>query len=101
MSDENTYKLGDIVRWRDSKIIGSHEYGMVIKKPEVVSGGTYKFVNEVVEVFGVSDSSFIETHPFISLTVFSFGEQRVITLYRNPEEIPYQIEKVDFIEKST
>jgi hypothetical protein len=101
MPAENTYKLGDIVRWRDSKIIGSHEYGMVIKKPEIVSGGTYKFVNEIVEMFDVSDSSYIKTEPIISLTVFSFGEQRVITLYRNPEDIPYQIEKVDFIEKSS
>ncbi len=101
MSDENIYKLGDIVRWKDSKIIGSHEYGMVIKKPEVVSCGTYKFINEIVEVYGVSDSSFIETRPVISLTVFSFGEQRVISLHRNPEDIPHQIEKVDFIEKSS
>lgn len=101
MSDENTYKLGDIVRWKDSKIIGSYEYGMVIKEPEIVSGGTYRFVNEIVEMFDINDSSFITTEPIIALTVFSFGEQRVITIYRNPEDIPYHIEKVDFIEKSS
>ena len=47
----------------------------------------------------IRDSSYIATEPIVSLTVYSFGEQRVITLYRNPEDIPYQIEKVDFIEK--
>ena len=99
MSEIDTYKLGDIVRWRDSKVIGDHEYGMIIKEPEIVSGGTYRFVDEIVEIMDIRDSSFIASEPIVALTVYSFGEQRVITLYRNPEDIPYQIEKVDFIEK--
>ena len=97
--DKNTYKLGDIVRWKDSKIMESYEYGMIIKNPEVVSGGTYRFAGEIVEYIDVPSSSFI-TEPILALTIFSFGEQRVITIYRNPEDIPYSVEKVNFFEKN-
>ena len=41
------------------------------------------------------------TNPLIALTVFSFAEQRVVTLYRNPEDVPLFIEKVKFSEKSS
>jgi len=99
MVDKNTYKLGDIVRWKDSKIMESYEYGMIIKNPEVVSGGTYRFAGEIVEYIDVPSSSFI-TEPILALTIFSFGEQRVITIYRNPEDIPYSVEKVNFFEKN-
>jgi len=100
MVDKNAYKLGDIVRWKDSKIMESYEYGMIIKSPEVVSGGTYRLAGEIVEFVDVPSSSFISTDPIVALTIFSFGEQRVITIYRNPEDIPYSIEKVNFFEKN-
>jgi gamma-glutamylcyclotransferase (GGCT)/AIG2-like uncharacterized protein YtfP len=101
MKKDDTYNLGDIVRWKDSKIIEGYEYGMVIKDPEVVSGGVYKFAEELIEVLDIQDSSFALQHPLMAVTIFSFGEQRVITLYRNPEDVPYQIEKVDFSQKSS
>lgn len=101
MKKDDTYRLGDIVRWKDSKIIEGYEYGMVIKTPSIVRGGVYKFANEVIEILDIQDSSFAIEEPLMSVTVFSFGEQRVITLYRNPQDIPYQIEKVDFSEKSS
>ena len=101
MKKDDTYKLVDIVRWKDSKIIEGYEYGMVIKAPSIVRGGVYKFANEVIEILDIQDSSFAIEEPLMSVTVFSFGEQRVVTLYRNPQDIPYQIEKVDFSEKSS
>jgi hypothetical protein len=100
MENESAYKLGDIVRWKDSKIMESYEYGMIIKNPEVVSGGTYRFAGELVEYVDVRNSSFISAEPILALTIFSFGEQRVITIYRNPEEIPYSVEKVNFFQKN-
>lgn len=96
MAENVIYNLGDIVRWKDSKIAAEYDYGMLIKDPEIVSGGTYKFVDEIVEVFDIRDSSFISSEPMVALTVFSFAEQKVITLYRNPEDIPRHIEKVKF-----
>ena len=101
MSDKDDYKLGDIVRWKDSKVMESYEYGMIIKAPEIVYGGTYRFAGEIVEFVDVANSTFTETNPILSLTIYSFGEQRVVTIYRNPEDIPYQVEKVDFSEKSS
>ena len=101
MKKDDTYKLGDIVRWKDSKIIEGYEYGMVIKEPSVVQGGVYKFANEIIEILDIQDSNFAIEEPLVALTVFSFGEQRVITLYRNPEDIPYQVKKVDFSQKSS
>ena len=101
MENDDTYKLGDIVRWKDSKIIEGYEYGMVIKEPSVIRGGVYKFANEIIEILDIQDSDFAIEQPLYALTVFSFGEQRVLTIYRNPEDIPYQIEKVDFSEKSS
>lgn len=96
MAENVIYRLGDIVRWKDSKIAGEYDYGMVIKDPQVVSGGTYKFVDEIVEAFDIRDSSFTASEPLVALTIFSFAEQKVITLYRNPEDIPRHIEKVKF-----
>ncbi len=58
MKKDDTYKLGDIVRWKDSKIIEGYEYGMVIKAPSIVRGGVYKFANEVIEILDIQDSSF-------------------------------------------
>tara|TARA_B100000900_G_scaffold405230_1_gene414561 strand:- start:717 stop:1028 length:312 start_codon:yes stop_codon:yes gene_type:complete len=103
MKEKEVYKLGDIVRWRDSKIVESYDYGMIIKEPYIVTSGTYRFAGETVEFIDVKDSSFIHGEPVVALTVFSFGDQRVITIYRNPEEIPYSVEKVNFIksEKSS
>jgi len=99
MENESAYKLGDIVRWKDSKIMESYEYGMIIKDPYSVSGGTYRFAGELVEYVDARDSSFISAEPLLALTIFSFGEQRVITIYRNPEDIPYSVEKVNFFQK--
>ena len=101
MSNKDDYKLGDIVRWKDSKIMESYEYGMIIKAHEIVNGGKYRFAGEIGEFVDVANSTFTETKAIVALTIYSFGEQRVVTIYKNPEDIPYQVEKVDVSEKSS
>ena len=95
------YELGDIVRWRASKVSTDYDYGMIIKQPQVVTGGLYSFSEHLADMIDISGETFTMTNPLIALTVFSFAEQRVVTLYRNPEDDPLFFEKVKFSQKSS
>jgi hypothetical protein len=48
----------------------------------------------------IDDDTFRMDDPLYSITVYSFADQKVITLYKNPEDVPLFIEKVTFIEKN-
>tara|TARA_Y100000004_G_C8808422_1_gene366519 strand:+ start:88 stop:390 length:303 start_codon:yes stop_codon:yes gene_type:complete len=98
---ETSYELGDIVRWKHSAGETSHDYGMVIKLPEVVLAGVYTFTNQLVEMMDIEDDTFKLSEPLVALTVYSFGDQKVVTLYKTPEDVPLFIEKVTFSEKSS
>ena len=97
--DHDYYELGDIVRWR-SPLQDTVDYGMVIKAPEIVSAGIYTFTNQIVQIMEIEDDTFRLSEPLMALTIYSFGEQKVMTLYKNPEDVPLFIEKVTFSEKS-
>lgn len=94
------YELGDIVKWRGHKSSTDYNYGMIIREPQVVTGGLYSFSEHLADLADISADTFTMTNPLIALTIFSFAEQRVVTLYRNPEDVPLFIEKVRFSEKS-
>lgn len=94
------YDLGDIVRWRHSKNSTVYDYGMIIKDPQVVTGGMYSFSDHLADIADLSGETFTMANPLVALTVFSFAEQRVVTLYRNPEDVPLFIEKIKFSEES-
>ena len=100
MSKEETYRLGDIIRWKATQISEQYDYGMVIKEPEIVTHGIYTFTEKLIEMFDIEDDTFKMAEPLYSLTVYSFADQKVVTLYKNPEDIPLFIEKVTFIEKN-
>ena len=100
MAKDETYKLGDIIRWRATQISEHYDYGMVIKEPEIVTHGIYTFTEKLIEMFNIEDDTFKMAEPLYSLTVYSFADQKVITLYKNPEDVPLFIEKVTFIEKN-
>lgn len=97
-----SFKLGDIIRWGPSFMVANSDptpsYGMVIKDMETVRGGKYSY-GPVVDQAGEVQMTYIE--PMTAITVFSFKEQRVIVLYQNPEDIPLNIEKVCFNDKSS
>ena len=94
------FKLGDIVRWRDSKMSQDYDFGMVIKEPHIITGGVYSMADHLADIMDSIDDTFVMAEPLSALTVFSFREQRVVVLYRNPEDLPLYIEKVTFSEKS-
>ena len=98
--DQTSYDLGDIVRWRSGLTDNNYDYGMVIAKPQIVSAGIYTFTNQIVELMDIADDTFKLSEPLVALTIYSFGEQRVITLYKTPEDVPLFIERVVFSEKS-
>lgn len=98
--DQTSYDLGDIVRWRSVLTATDYDYGMVIAKPQIVSAGIYTFTNQIVELMDIEDDTFKLSEPLVALTIYSFGEQRVVTLYKTPEDVPLFIEKVAFSEKS-
>ena len=100
MAKDETYKLGDIIRWRATQISDQYDYGMVIKEPEIVTHGVYTFTEVLIEMYDIDDDTFKMDEPLYSLTVYSFADQKVITLYKNPEDVPLFIEKVTFIEKN-
>tara|TARA_B100000963_G_C22571534_1_gene646329 strand:- start:815 stop:1129 length:315 start_codon:yes stop_codon:yes gene_type:complete len=100
MAKDETYKLGDIIRWRATQISDQYDYGMVIKEPEIVTHGVYTFTEVLIEMYDIDDDTFKMAEPLYSLTVYSFADQKVITLYKNPEDVPLFIEKVTFIEKN-
>lgn len=100
MAKEETYRLGDIIRWRATQISEQYDYGMVIREPEIVTHGIYTFTEKLIEMFDIEADTFKMDDPLYSVTVYSFADQKVITLYKNPEDVPLFIEKVTFIEKN-
>jgi len=100
MAKDETYKLGDIIRWRATQIAEQYDYGMVIKEPEIVTHGIYTFTEKLIDMLDIEDDTFKMAEPLYSITVYSFADQKVITLYKNPEDVPLFIEKVTFIEKN-
>ena len=100
MAKDETYRLGDIIRWRATQISEQYDYGMVIREPEIVTHGIYTFTEKLIEMYDIDDDTFKMAEPLYSLTVYSFADQKVITLYKNPEDVPLFIEKVTFIEKN-
>ena len=100
MATEEVYRLGDIVRWKATQISEQYDYGMVIKEPEMVTHGIYTFTEKLIEMFDIEDETFKMKEPLYSITVYSFADQKVVTLYKNPEDVPLFIEKVTFIEKN-
>tara|TARA_R110000824_G_scaffold198415_2_gene382431 strand:+ start:1071 stop:1376 length:306 start_codon:yes stop_codon:yes gene_type:complete len=101
MAKEEVYKLGDIIRWRATVLTEEYDYGMVIREPEIVTHGIYTLTEKLVEMLDTEDDTFKMEDPLYSVTVYSFGDQKVVTLYKNPEDVPLFIEKVDFIKKSS
>ena len=99
MAAEETYRLGDIIRWRATQISEEYDYGMVIKEPQIVTHGIYTFTEKLIDLLDVEADTFKMDDPLYSITVYSFADQKVITLYKNPEDVPLFIEKVTFIEK--
>tara|TARA_R100001015_G_C4543593_1_gene107035 strand:- start:109 stop:411 length:303 start_codon:yes stop_codon:yes gene_type:complete len=95
------FKLGDIIRWRDSKMSLDYDYGMVIKEPHEISGGTYSVVEKLADITDFEGSTFIMSDPVMALSVFSFAAQKVVIIYKNPEDLPLFIEKVNFYEESS
>jgi len=100
MAKDETYSLGDIIRWRATQITEKYDYGMVIKEPEIVTHGIYTFTEKLIDMLDIEDDTFKMKDPLYSITVYSFADQKVITLYKNPEDVPLFIEKVTFIEKN-
>ena len=100
MVNEEVYRLGDIIRWKATQISEQYDYGMVIKEPEIVTHGIYTFTEILIEMFDIECETFNMEEPLYSITVYSFADQKVVTLYKNPEDVPLFIEKVTFIEKS-
>ena len=100
MAKEEVYRLGDIIRWKATQISEQYDYGMVIKEPEIVTHGIYTFTEKLIEMFDIEDETFKMKEPLYSITVYSFADQKVVTLYKNPEDVPLFIEKVTFIEKN-
>jgi hypothetical protein len=99
MAKEEVYRLGDIIRWKATQISEQYDYGMVIREPEIVTHGIYTFTEKLIEMFDIEDETFKMEEPLYSITVYSFADQKVVTLYKNPEDVPLFIEKVTFIEK--
>ena len=100
MAKEEVYRLGDIIRWKATQISDEYDYGMVIKEPHIVTHGIYTFTEKLIDMFDIEDDTFRMADPLYSITVYSFADQKVITLYKNPEDVPLFIEKVTFIEKN-
>ena len=99
MDNEKLFQLGDVVRWRNQgKTDQSFSYGLVVEPESLIRHGTYSFANMVD---GDETSLKLAKVPILSLTVYSFSAQKVITLYQSPEEVPLFIEKIDFIKKNT
>ena len=73
---------------------------MVIAEPEIVTHGIYTFTEKLIEMFDIEDDTFKMEEPLYSITVYSFADQKVVTLYKNPEDVPLFIEKVTFVEKN-
>tara|TARA_Y100001938_G_C7868999_1_gene319339 strand:+ start:44 stop:352 length:309 start_codon:yes stop_codon:yes gene_type:complete len=99
--EQGAYRLGDIIRWRGSTASPDYDYGMVIGEPQLVTQGIYTFREDLADICEPAAGRFAMDNPLYSITVFSFGEQRVVILYKNPEDVPLFIEKVTFSKKSS
>jgi len=90
------FTLGDIVKWpslyEEADSGPTYSYGMVIKEPEFIQGGEYKYESPLEKR---SRMTFIE--PIMAVTVYSFKDQRVRTIYQNTDELPSEIQKVTFL----
>jgi len=96
MTEQENYALGDIIRWKSSRDSGDYDYGMVIREPEIVTRGTYTSSGVFADLVDYEIDTFRLQHPLCGITVFSFAQQKVVTIYRNPEDVPLFIEKVNF-----
>ena len=101
MAEDENYTLGDIIRWKSSANSSDYDYGMVIREPEIVTSGTYTSSGVFADLIDYEIDTFRLQHPLCGITVFSFAQQKVVTIYRNPEDVPLFIEKVDFSQKSS
>lgn len=97
MSD--TFKLGDIIRWKYNGLEEKFQYGLVIAPESLIRHGSYTFASLGPDLDAVPLE--LSKLPIRSITVFSFSAQKIITIYQNPEDVPLLIEKVDFPEKTS
>jgi hypothetical protein len=101
-----TFNLGDIVRWSRQEIgkTKKYNYGMVIGEPEEISTGTYTFYDEFMDQMDIDDESapdiWDKNSPLISIDVYSFNDQAVITLYKDAEDVLEYLEKVTFSQEN-
>ena len=90
-------RLGDIVWWDPQHMVYGREfkrqYGMVIKELETFKGGRFSYGLDAEKQEPMTLES------MIAVTIFSFADQRVITLYQNPDERPLVVNKADFNRK--
>lgn len=97
MSSISHLQLGDIVWWVPQHMVYGREsekrYGMIIRELETFKGGRFSYGLDAGEQAPMTLES------MLAITIFSFGDQRVITLYQNPEEFPLIVNKVDFNRK--
>ncbi len=92
--DNPPFILGDVVRWPSAATTSDkpiYSYGMVIKEPEFIQGGEYVYEPPHSRI---SKMTYIE--PILAVTVYSFKDQRIRTVYQNSDEIPPEIQKVNF-----
>ena len=92
----STYELGDIIRWKSYKEEIEYDYGMIIKEGQLITSGVYSFDKRLRELEETGTRPDDQDETLLSITIYSFGQQKVITLYRNPEDLPLYIEKVKF-----
>jgi len=94
------YELGEIIRWKSS-LADDFDYGMVIKKGHMITAGIYSIESRLTELIDNEGSPTTGNETLMAITAYSFREQRVITIYRNPEDVPLLIEKVKFSKKTS
>lgn len=98
MSDEKTFEIGEIVKWKGSSIEEEWGYGIVLEPENLITYGTYSYSaeNEVVDPYYS-----LANLPIVEVTLYCFKTQRTVKIYRSPEEIPFLIKKIDFSQKSS
>ncbi len=96
----HTFALGDVIRWKSRGIEEKFHYGLVVEPESFIRHGSYTFAQAVEDD---SDSVPLDLSPvpILSITVYSFSLQKIITIYQNPEDVPLLIEKIDFPKKNT
>ena len=96
----STYELGEIIRWKSSPV-EEFDYGMVIKRGHIITTGVYSLEDRLTELVDNGDTQLPHNEALMAITVYSFRDQRVMTIYRSPEDLPLYIEKVKFSKKNT